>query len=54
VVNAALSSYFSANKAEIGKCQVQQAVTQAVATQDELIVDAAAAAANASDVKASA
>lgn len=54
VVNAALSSYFSANKAEIGKGQVQQAVTQAVATQDELIVDAAAAAANASDVKASA
>jgi hypothetical protein len=56
VVNAALSAYFSANKAEIGKGKVQQAVKQAVATQDELITDAAAAAAaaNASDVKASA
>lgn len=53
VVNTALSSYFSANKAEIEKSQAKQAVVQAAATQEQLIVEAAAAA-NSSEVKATA
>ena len=50
VVNAALASYFVANKDEIAKQKQRAATTKAVATQDELIAKAAAVA-NGADVE---
>lgn len=44
VVNAALASYFGANKAAINQRRQQGGITQVVATQDQLIATAAAAA----------
>ena len=44
VVNTALASYFGANKAAIAQHKQQVVITQAVASQDQLIATAAAAA----------
>ena len=44
VVNTALASYFGANKAAINQRRQQGGITQVVATQDQLIATAAAAA----------
>ncbi len=47
LLNAALASYFGANKEAIKQQQAQQVTVQAAATQEQLIVNAGAAAANA-------
>ncbi len=44
LLNAALASYFSANKEAIKQQQAQQVTVQAAATQEQLITNAAAAA----------
>lgn len=44
LVNAALAGYFGANKEAIARTQQQQVTVQAIATQDQLIANAGAAA----------